>query len=80
MAGQKYRINTPVLGFHYAERGRTPVTIPAGAWVVLENVPADGARMVNVTWDGTAIMMSTADLLERGVQWRDEPFGSRFRS
>jgi hypothetical protein len=44
----------------------------AGAWVILENEPAEGAQMVNVIWNGKAVMILAADLQQHAVQWQDE--------
>ena len=46
---------------------RTDHCALAEAWVVLENGPLDGTRMVDVNWEGKTVMIFTADLRERGV-------------
>ena len=46
---------------------RIPVTVPKGAVVKVMNGPLDGTRLVDVEWDGEAVMMFTVDLRERGT-------------
>jgi hypothetical protein len=67
VTGETYRINKAVLSIHSADGQRMPLVIPVGAWVVVENGPLDGTRMVDVNWDGKTVMMFTADLRERGT-------------
>jgi len=69
---EKYRINRAVLGIESSERQRTPVTIPAGAWIVLIETTSEGSRK-NVSWNGKLLTMWATDLLEHGIRWNDEP-------
>ena len=41
---------------------------PKGAVVKVVNGPLDGTRLVDVEWDGDAVMMFTIELRERGTQ------------
>jgi hypothetical protein len=68
MQGEYYRLNTPSLAIMSLPNGkRIPVTIPKGAVVKVVNGPLDGTRLVDVEWDGEAVMMFTIDLRERGT-------------
>jgi hypothetical protein len=68
MAGERYTLNTPTLAIMTLPNGRrVPVTIPKGADVKVLAGPLDGTRLVNVGWEGEAVMMFSVDLLERGT-------------
>ena len=66
--GQEYRLNKAILGIHSINERRAPLTIPAGAYVVLENGPLDGTHMVDVNWEDKTVTIFTADLRERGTE------------
>ena len=42
------------------------LTIPAGSLIVVTSGPLDGNRLVDVTWNGQAMMMFAQDLRTRG--------------
>ena len=68
MQGEYYKLNTPTLAIMSLPNGkRIPVTVPKGAVVMVVNGPLDGTRLVDVEWDGEAVMMFTIDLRERGT-------------
>jgi hypothetical protein len=67
MMGQTYRMNLPTLGIHMEDGHRISVTIPKGALIAIEGGPLDGMRLVDVTSDGAAVMMFTADVRKRGT-------------
>jgi hypothetical protein len=68
MQGEYYKLNTPTLAIMSLPNGkRIPVTVPKGAVVKVMNGPLDGTRLVDVEWDGEAVMMFTVDLRERGT-------------
>jgi hypothetical protein len=66
MRGQRYRLKTPTLAIMDHEGQNTPITIPSGAVVEIVNGPLDGNRLLDVQWDGKAVMMFTTDIRERG--------------
>jgi hypothetical protein len=50
-----------------AEDGhKIPITIPMGAEVEVTDGPLDGNRLLDVLWEGKAVMMFTTDIRERG--------------
>ena len=68
MQGEYYKLNAPTLAIMSLPNGkRIPVTVPKGALVKVVNGPLDGTRLVDVEWDGEAVMMFTVDLRERGT-------------
>ena len=68
MQGEYYKLNTPTLAIMSLPNGkRIPVTVPKGAVVTVTNGPLDGTRLVDVEWEGDAVMMFTIDLRERGT-------------
>lgn len=40
-------------------------TVPAGAIITIDGADFNGEKLVNVTWDGKAVMMFTEDLRAR---------------
>lgn len=68
MKGKSFRINLPTLGIlsPNGDGHRLPITIPRAAIVtVAEEI--DGDRLVDVLWDGQAVMMFTQDIRMRGT-------------
>jgi hypothetical protein len=71
MAGERYRLNTPTLAIMTLPNGRRVlVTIPKGADVKILAGPLNGTRLVNVGWEGEAVMMFAVDLVESGTLTR----------
>ena len=58
--GESYRLNAETLG------PQTAVRIPKDAIVTIVAGPLDGARTVDVTWNGQTIMLFVQDVLNRG--------------
>jgi hypothetical protein len=68
MPREYYKLNSPTLAIMGLANGkRIPVTVPKGAVVKVVNGPLNGTRLVDVEWDGEAVMMFTIDLRERGT-------------
>ena len=68
MRGQRYRMKTPTLAIIHAGWPQGPfVTIPKGAEIEVpaRSLNGDGL-LVDVTWDGKAVTMSSTDIRERG--------------
>ena len=57
-----YRIDTPVVGVHWAKSEKTRITLPAGAIIELLNGIAEGARIIGVKWEGRILMMLLQDI------------------
>jgi hypothetical protein len=71
MAGERYTLNTPTLAIMTLPNGRRVlVTIPKGADVKILAGPLNGTRLVNVGWEGEAVMMFAVDLVESGTLTR----------
>jgi hypothetical protein len=68
MQSEYYKLNTPTLAIMSLPNGmRIPVTVPKNGVVKVVNGPLDGMRLVDVEWEGEAVMMFTIDLRERGT-------------
>jgi hypothetical protein len=67
MPCERYKLNTTLAIMSLPNGKRIPVTVPKGAIAKLVNGPLDGTRLVDVEWDGEAVMMFTVDLRERGT-------------
>ena len=63
MRGQAYRIIVSTLGI-VSIGNRSSVTVPSGSAVIVRDGPldVDGNRLVDVTWEGTELMMFSQDL------------------
>ena len=71
MKGQIYRFKTPTLAILTLEDGhRIPMTIPVGGTVEVTATDINGNRLVDVLWEGKAVMMFTIDLRERAERVR----------
>ena len=67
MRGQRYRLRTSTIAIlHDGEGHKTIVTIPLGDIVEVAEGAIDGDRLIDVRWDGKAVMMFTQDLRDRG--------------
>ena len=67
MSGQSYRLKTPTLAILTLEDNhKIPMTIPQGGIVQVTAQDINGNRLLEVTWEGKAILMFTTDLRERG--------------
>jgi hypothetical protein len=65
-AGQFFKIHQEILGVILAVHPKTTVMIPEGAIVVIAGCSVDRERMVDVTWNEKAIMVSALGLRECG--------------
>lgn len=64
--GTRYKIVTPTLGILSEAGNRSSVTIPSGAVIELASDRINGDRMVDVLWEGKALLMFVQDLEGRG--------------
>jgi hypothetical protein len=64
MAGKRYRLKTPTLAI-MNQRERLSLMVPRGAIVQSTAGLLDEDRLVDVEWEGKALLMFTADLRER---------------
>lgn len=64
MVGKRYRLKTPTLAI-MNQKERLSVMIPLGGVVQVTAGPLDQDRLVDVEWEGKALLMFTADLRER---------------
>src|SRR5204863_5623541 len=66
MRGQSYRIIVSTIGI-LSVGNRRSLTVPTGATVTVSDGPidVDGNQLVDVSWEGTELMMFTHDLRDR---------------
>ncbi len=64
MAGKRYRLKTPTLAI-VNQSERLSVMVPSGAIVQVSAGPLDEDRLVDVEWEGKAILMFASDLRDR---------------
>jgi hypothetical protein len=68
MQDRTYRLNTPTLAIHLENGKHTPLTIPPGATVTVDDGPLDGTRLIDVKWQQKMVMMFAIDLRDRGTR------------
>jgi len=68
---QRYRLTTPTLAIIHEDGHNSPVTVPNGAVVKMIAGTLDGNRLIDVMWDGKALMMFTTDIRARCVPLED---------
>jgi hypothetical protein len=61
-----YRITSPVLALFPEDGRHVAHTIPKGDLVTIDSETFDGNKLIQVIWDGKAVMMFTQDLRTRG--------------
>jgi hypothetical protein len=61
----RYRLKNPTLALHDEGGRHVARTVPAGAVVLVDGATFDGNKLVEVSWDGTKVMMFTEDLKSR---------------
>ena len=68
MKGQLFRLNTPTLGMLTLDTSghKIPITLPLNAVVRPESETLEEDRLIEVTWQGTTLMMFAQDLRVRG--------------
>jgi hypothetical protein len=64
--------NRPVTKYSVRLLGSSTELIPAGAVVKVIDGPLDGNRLVDVDWEGKAVMMFTTDIRERCERLDDD--------
>jgi hypothetical protein len=65
---ESYGINSPSLAILSRSDGkRLPITVPIGAVVTVVEGPLNGARVVEVEWDGDSVLMFSEELRENGT-------------
>jgi hypothetical protein len=62
----KYKIISPTIAVRVDDGRSETHHIPAGTIIELDTETFDGNKLVNVTWNGTKIMMFTQDVRLRG--------------
>lgn len=65
MQREIYRVRETALAISSAGGERVLVTLPINATIILVEGPLDGNRLVDITWEGTAMMMFTQDMRDR---------------
>ena len=68
LRGSRFRLKTPTLAIMSKNGQDVRVTIPAGAIVQVVIVPEHQDCLVDVAWKDKTLMMSPADIHERGEQ------------
>ena len=68
VCGNSYRLSIATLAIIKLHGQNCPTTVPSGSIVKVVNGPLNGNRLVDITWDGKAIMMFACDIRERGVK------------
>lgn len=68
MRGLRFRMITPTLAIRDQDGLKIPVTVPKGSEIEVVDGPLDGDRLLDVLWEGQAVMMFTTDIRERGEQ------------
>lgn len=68
MRGLRFRMITPTLAIRDQDGLKIPVTVPKGSGIEVVDGPLDGDRLLDVLWEGQAVMMFTTDIRERGEQ------------
>jgi hypothetical protein len=62
----RYRLTADTAAIATLNGKLRKVTIPAKSAITVIDGPFDGARLVDIVWEGKTLMMSTADLREHG--------------
>jgi len=62
MAAERYRIKDPTIAMSHDDGRGVAYTVSVGATVEVCNGPLDGDKLVEVLWNGKAVMMFTQDL------------------
>jgi hypothetical protein len=62
---RKYRIVEPTIAMSDDTGRGVAYTLHVGATVELQNGPLDGNKLVEVKWEGRAVLMFTQDLRQR---------------
>lgn len=63
---ESYKLKGEILGVALEDESGARVMIPKGSTVTVVGGTLQGARMMDVTWNGKAIMIFAQDLRERG--------------
>ena len=67
LTGKRFRLKTDTMGIGTVDDKRVAVTVPAGAMIEVTGGPrANDMRMVDVRWDGRALVMFVEDVQNRG--------------
>lgn len=66
--GYSYRLKLPTLAILKVDGQSSFTTIPSGAVVRPIAGPLNGGRLVDMKWDGKAVMMFASDIRERSVR------------
>ena len=62
----RYRLTADTAALSTLSGKLRRVTIPAKSTITVVDGPFNGARLVDIAWEGKTLMMSTADLKEHG--------------
>lgn len=68
---ESYKLRQEVLGIILEHEPRTTVMIPEGSVITVIAGPLDGARMVDVTWNGKTIMIFARICVNVGNWWTE---------
>jgi hypothetical protein len=66
--GETCKLQAEVLGIGLDGKPRATVMIPKGAIVSIVSEPLDGARLVDVAWNGKVLMVFAQDLRDRAMR------------
>jgi hypothetical protein len=72
----RYRIKTATIAIFSSDGRCKTVTVPVDEIVTVTEIPPEGDRLINVTWNNQDCMMFTQDLHNRGEALDREPIGS----
>ena len=71
----RYRLTADTAAIATLNGKLRKVTIHAKSTITVVDAPFNGARLVDISWEGKALMMSTADLKEHGELVDHEKMG-----
>jgi hypothetical protein len=63
----RYRINSSAIALFHKDGHHVAGLIPEGAIIKVASEAFDGDKLVNVIWDGKAVMMFSQDLRSRAT-------------
>ena len=67
LTGKRFRLKTPTLEIETIDGKRTAVSVPVGAIIEVTHGPSPtDSRMLDVTWEGKALVMFHDDIKTRG--------------
>ena len=65
--GAKFQLSRPTMGIVHSGSGMKAILIPLGSEIEVLTTKENDARMVEVGWEGTTVMLFARDVQERGI-------------